>query len=296
MSVINRIEHTPRPNILFAAVQYLMSISDAPDLSRFYPNHTVNPFPVREVDQSFTSFVLANEEDVVSIGRTRYTQTNECRRCVALLPGLMEAPFKSFHLVDVGTSAGLNLGVDRYRYDWGDVQWGPSSGLLLETEMRGSAPLLHEIEVLGRFGLDLNPIDPANPEDRAWLDALIWPEHHRRRERLRLALDMVTDLAVDFVPGDALVTLSKVLDQLDHGAPVVMMNSFALNQFSPSQRAEIDEVVDTARKDRPVHRVSYEVLDKSDDWARLSVDDGTGWREIGQGHPHGEWIELYARP
>ena len=111
-----------------------------------------------------------------------------------------------------------------------------------------------------------------------------------------MALDLVTELAVDFVPGDALVTLSKVLNQLDHRVPVVIMNSFALNQFSPSQRAEIDEVVDTARNDRPVHRVSYEVLDKSDDWARLSVDDGTGWREIGQGHPHGEWIELYARP
>jgi hypothetical protein len=296
MRVINRIEHTPRPNILFAAVQYLMSSNDVPDLSRFYPNHTANPDPVNEVDQPFTAFVLVNEEEIVFIGRTRYTQTNECRRCVALLPGLMEAPFKSFHLVDVGTSAGLNLGVDRYRYDWEGIQWGPSSGLLLETEMRGSAPLLHEIEVLDRIGLDLNPVDPANSEDRAWLDALIWPEHHKRRERLRMALDLVTELAVDFVPGDALVTLSKVLNQLDLRVPVVMMNSFALNQFSPSQRAEIDEVVDTARNDRPVHRVSYEVLEKSDDWARLSVDDGTGWREIGQGHPHGEWIELYARP
>lgn len=296
MRIINRIEHTLRPNILFAAVQYIMSIDDVPALSRFYANRTPNPFPVNEVDQPFTAFVLANEEEIVSIGRTRYTQTNECRRCVALLPGLMEAPFNSFHLVDVGASAGLNLAIDRYRYSWGSLQWGPVSTLLLETELRGCEPRLHDVEVLGRIGLDLNPIDPANPQDRAWLDALIWPEHHQRRERLRLALDLTTDLEVDFVTGNALSTLPGVLEDLPEGEPVVMMNSYAMNQFAPSQRIEIDEVVRTARKHRPIHRVSFEMLDKSEDWARLSIDDGSGWRDIGQGHPHGEWVDFYARP
>ena len=35
-------------------------------------------------------------------------------------------------------------------------------------------------------------------------------------------------------------------------------------------------------------------------WSRsapkLTIDDGSGPEVIGQGHPHGEWVELYARP
>ena len=28
----------------------------------------------------------------------------------------------------------------------------------------------------------------------------------------------------------------------------------------------------------------------------MRVDDGSAMMEIGQAHPHGEWIEIYARP
>ena len=36
-----------------------------------------------------------------------------------------------------------------------------------------------------------------------------------------------------------------------------------------------------------------EVLDESDGWADLVVDDGNGALTVGRAHPHGEWIELY---
>ena len=71
----------------------------------------------------FREFVLAHEEEIVHLGNTRYTQTNESRRCVALLPLVMLAPFDRFHLVDIGTSAGLNLRLERYRYRFDDLEW-----------------------------------------------------------------------------------------------------------------------------------------------------------------------------
>ena len=296
MRVINLIEHTPRPNMLFAAVQFLLMKGGGSDLAGFYSSLTERPRRMDEVDRPFTEFVLANEGEIVAIGRTRHTQTNECRRCVALLPAVMEAPFESFHLVDIGTSAGLNLAVDQYCYKWDDLEWGPSDSLLLETELRGAAPHLHDIEVLSRTGLDLNPIGHSDSEDMAWLEALIWPEHRARRQRLRSALDLVSGLSVDLVAGDALLTLGDVLDGLPAGEPAIVMSSFAMNQLTPSQRTRIDEIVEVGRRARPIHRISFELLARSDDWTRLSVDDGSGPREIGQAHPHGEWIELYARP
>jgi hypothetical protein len=36
-----------------------------------------------------------------------------------------------------------------------------------------------------------------------------------------------------------------------------------------------------------------DVIDKADDWAHLLIDDGSGLRNVGQAHPHGEWVEIW---
>ena len=95
------------------------------------------------------------------------------------------------------------------------------------------------------------------------------------------------------IAGDALDTLPMALDMLPAGEPAVVMSSFTLNQLDAAQRDDLDSIVSDARAARPVHRVSMEVLDKADDWARLVVDDGNGPSTVGQAHPHGEWIQLY---
>jgi hypothetical protein len=293
LRVINRIEHRPPPNLLFAAVQSLLMDGAGPDLARYYPSLVEGPGPPEEAGPVFRDFVLANEDEIVALGNTRYTQTNESRRCVALLPLVMMAPFDRFHLVDIGTSAGLNLGLDRYRYRFEDLEWGPDSPLVLVAESRGAEPPLHEIEVLSRTGLDLNPLDAGDEEARRWLDALIWPEHEERRDRLRRALAIISETPIEMIRGDALVTLPPVLDSLPGDEPAVVMNSFAVAQFSPEGRQQIEAVSNRARERRPVFRVAMELLDASDDWARMVIDDGTGPETVGRAHPHGEWIDLF---
>jgi hypothetical protein len=293
LRVMNRIGHLPPPNLMFGAVQYMLMGGEDGDLASHYRSIVGDPAPPDGVGPKFRGFVLAHEEEIVEMGNTRYTQTNECRRCVALLPMVAMAEFRAFHLIDVGASAGLNLGLDRYGYRYDDEEWHPDAEPLLEAESRGVAPELVEIEVLSRTGLDVNPLDPADESARRWLDALIWPEHVERRERLRTALDMVASLDIDMIAGDALETLPTALDRLPAGEPAVVMSSFTLNQFDAAQRDDLDSIVSVARSARPVHRVSMEVLDKADDWARLIVDDGNGASTAGQAHPHGEWIELY---
>jgi hypothetical protein len=294
MRVINRIEHLPPPNLLFAAVQYLLMEDDDDELARFYPSLVADAEPPGRVGPSFRRFVLDHEDRIAEIGNTRYTQTNECRRCVSLLPMVMLAPFDSFHLIDVGASAGLNLAIDRYGYRYDGLQWNTGAGLVLEADWKGQAVAFHEVEVLGRIGLDLNPLDPSDESACRWLDALIWPEHEERRARLRSALQLVSTLDLEMVAGDATETLPRCLDSLPAGAPVIVMSSFTLGQFDQPQREILDAVVAEARSDRPVHRISMDILERSDDWAQLVVDDGGGARTVGQAHPHGEWVEIYA--
>ena len=296
LRVINRIEHLPPPNLLFAAVQYLLMDGAGPELARHYSSLVGVPRPPEDAGPLFREFVLANEEEIVALGNTRFTQTNESRRCVALLPLVMMAPFDRFHLVDIGTSAGLNLGLDHYRYRFDELEWGPDSPLVLDVESRGADPPLHGIEVLSRTGLDLNPLDPGDDEARRWLDALIWPEHEERRDRLRRALEIISEIRVQMVRGDALATLPRVLDSLPGDEPALVMNSFAFAQFSPEGRQEVEAISNRARERRPVFRATMELYDASDDWARMVIDDGTGPKTVGQAHPHGEWIELFVVP
>lgn len=292
MRVLNRIAHVPPINVFFAAIQFLIVKERTDELARFYPNFTANPAPAVDISPAFRRFVLEHEEAIVEIGSTRYTQTNECRRCVALLPAIWEAPFDRFHLIDVGTSAGLNLALDRYSYRWGALEWGPPSPVVLTCEPRGRAPAPRDVEILSRTGLDLNPIDPTDPDERLWLESLIWPEHHERRDRLRAALSVAGTLPIRLVAGDAVETLPMVLDQLPVGESVVVMNSAALVQFTAEAQERFEETARAARRMRPVHRVSLESTSPDVAAFSLVVADGSGTRQIGWAHHHGEWLDL----
>lgn len=293
MRVLNRVENRPALNMLFGAVQYLMAQSDDQELGSYYPNFASEPAPFDSIGPVFTSFVLANEEAIVEIGSSRYTQTNECRRCVALLPMIWLTGVTRFHLVDLGTSAGLNLALDRYRYRWGDIGWGPQSPVELKANARGPLPEPREFDILSRTGLDLNPIDPGNAVDRLWLESLVWPEHHERRERLKRALEVAARTTIKFVSGDILEVLPGVLESIPTDAAVVVMNSFVLNQFSPEQKEELDLLLSTAGEHREVHRVSMEIVPGRIE-AVLTIGDRSGWREVGAGHHHGEWVDFHS--
>ncbi|MDX1469061.1 MAG: DUF2332 domain-containing protein [Acidimicrobiia bacterium] len=295
MRVINRIGHHPPPNLLFGAVHYLLLGGAQDRLGEFYRSLVPEPRPPREAGGPFRDFVLTNEDEIVEIGNTRFTQTNECRRCVALLPGVMSVGLDRFHLIEIGASAGLNLALDRYHYKWGDLSWGPTEGVNLTTESRGRLPELREIAVLSRTGLDLHPVNPTGAGDRKWLEALIWPEHEDRRLRLKAALEVAGQLDIELVAGDATDTLEPAMMALPAGEPVVVMDSFSLNQFPEGDRRQIDDIVDAQRASRQVARVSLEPL-ASDASAALRTETGDGWRNMGRMQHHGEWVELYARP
>lgn len=305
ISLVESMAHAPRHLLLFAAVQDLLLAGADDELAEWYPSLTTDPRPVATSYPPFRRFALEHREELLRRGQTRYVQTNEVRRCALLLPALCRAvgSMGSFHLVDIGTSAGLNLSFDRYRYEyrpthpdrpvttWGDQGARPR----LTCESRGVTPdLPRAIEVRHRVGLDLHPVDPADPADRRWLEALIWPEHHERRATLREALDAARP--VETVQGDAIDLLPEVLGALPPGEPVVAMHSYILLQLSDDERRGLDAVVDEARRHRPLARISLEHWSLDEEASRLWYDEGEGWLELATAQPHGEWIDLASSP
>lgn len=128
------------------------------------------------------------------------------------------------------------------------------------------------------------------------MEALIWPEHEARRQRLRAALDLARAADIQFVAGSALETLGSALEGLPDAEPAVVIYSFTLNQFTEDGRDEVDRIVTRSRQVRPVVRVAFEYRRREDEWPEVSVDGGSGEVMSGQAHPHGEWVEFYARP
>lgn len=70
-----------------------------------------------------------------------------------------------------------------------DERDGPSP-LMLHRELHGIRPPSSLPHVVWRGGVDLDPIDPRDPDARPWLETPVWPEEDDRLARLRMAFDL----------------------------------------------------------------------------------------------------------
>jgi hypothetical protein len=194
------------------------------------------PYP--EVRSEFVSRWDAVREVVL----THATQTNEVRRCAVLLPELARIT-GPIALLEVGASAGLCLYPDKYAYrfitDRGIVELAPSSGstVVLETELRGRPAPTRLPEIVWRVGIDLNPLDVADPASLGWLETLVWPEHDQRRRDLYAAASIVAAERPLLVAGDLDEEFERVVAQAPADATLVVFHSAVLVYLTPEARA-----------------------------------------------------------
>jgi hypothetical protein len=199
LAVASSARQPPVPNLLFADVHYLLLVGSTDALSSYYRSLTRDPRPSSEAYPHFRQFCLANEAEIRRPMATRLVQTNEVARCSYMLPAFAliadEGQGRSLSLIDVGASAGLSLLWDRYAYDYSDgTRTGDrSSPVRLDAEVRGDRepPIPEQFPPVALpIGIDLNPIDATDPDSGLWLRALVWPEHERRAEQLKAAMQV----------------------------------------------------------------------------------------------------------
>lgn len=218
--ITNRISREPRtlaflaalppvkrqPNLLLAAVQYLHG-------------------PLTGWD-AFASTLIDRKADVVEVIRTRTTQTNIPARCATLLPALAQLP-QPLALVEVGASAGLCLYPDRYGYDYGRAVL-PGAPTFRCTA-NSAIPLPDRtVDVVRRAGLDIKPLDVTDPDDRAWLAALIWPGEEHLREQLQVTAGIVAADPPHLVRGDLRTDLPALIADAPRGATLVVFHTAVL--------------------------------------------------------------------
>lgn len=234
----------PVPNLFFAAIHYLLGFNRDEPLARFYPSLTDPPIGDPKVAfPAFRSFALSHSEDIVELLATRLVQTNEVRRCAYLFPSMIVAARwfeeRPLALVEIGTSAGLNLLWDKYAYRYGEQSGFGQAGspVTIQSEFRGQIPdwLSDPIpRVTQRIGLDLNIVDANDPDEAAWLRALIWPEHRERREILDAALQHRATYELDLRQGDGFSMLKDVVSELPKDTVACIYHTHVANQVSPA--------------------------------------------------------------
>ncbi|TNC23353.1 DUF2332 domain-containing protein [Amycolatopsis alkalitolerans] len=211
-----------QPNLFYGAVQYLCG-------------------PIRGWPSFRVSFAeRAGEIREVMLART--TQTNEPARCATLLPALAGLP-QPLALLEVGASAGLCLQPDRYGYDYGRVRI--PGELMLPCKANDATPLPTRVpEVAWRAGLDLNPLDVRDPDDCAWLEALIWPGEEERIPRLRAALEIARRDPPPVHQGDLRADFLALAAQAPRDATLVVFHTAVLAYVrDPADRAAFADAV-----------------------------------------------------
>jgi hypothetical protein len=227
-----------QPNLLFGAVRYLAG--------------PVNSFG------DFKAWALANWATVSATMLNRTTQTNEPGRCATLLPILAMLP-APLALLEIGASAGLCLYPDRYHYTFGTHTVGnPDSPVRLSCQVSGPVPVPARLpEIAWRAGVDLNPLDVANPDDRRWLEALIWPEHRDRLARFRAAAEVAQAEPAPIVRGDLNTELAHLSSLAPPQATLVIFHSAVLAYVPvPERQLFVDRVQQVA-----AHWISNEAPD-----------------------------------
>ncbi|MBX0298588.1 DUF2332 domain-containing protein [Cryobacterium sp. 1639] len=222
---------------------------------------------------AFRAWLTANWAAVEQTCRSHATQTNEPGRCAALLPALggVRGPLA---LIEVGASAGLCLLPDRYSYRYGpagasaaggagaagrlDPLDGPSP-VLLDCAVTGAVPVPSRLPlVVWRAGIDLNPLDVAEPADVAWLDALIWPEHDDRRARLRAAVQIARRDPPRLVRGDLNERVEALVAEAPAHATVVVFHTAVLAYLDDAGRDRFAATMGRLHRERAVHWLANE--------------------------------------
>jgi hypothetical protein len=91
--------------------------------------------------------------------------------------------------------------------------------------------------VVWRAGIDLSPLAVNDPDDLAWLDALVWPGHEVRRARLTAAAGIVAANPPHLFAGDLNERLREVAPRAPRGAHLVVLHSAVLAYLDAPARS-----------------------------------------------------------
>ena len=232
-------------------------------------------------------------------------QTNEPGRSAQLMAGLLEIAARHgprLEILELGSSAGLNLLIDRFRIDLGGVAIGPEHATVrLQPEWRGPPPVDVPLEIVSIRGVDVAPIDATDPAQADRLLSYVWFDQPQRAERVAAAIEMQRAKPVDLVKADAADWIeARLAEPQEAGVTRVVMHSIVWQYIGADGQARITTAIEAAgaraTAERPLGWVRVEAnrnLHRHEVTLRSWPGHGMSML-IGLAHAHGFWVERLA--
>lgn len=301
--------------LVLAALHHAALLDRSLPHAAWYPTADPDRPARRAEDGAPAALALAHlvehEDDVRAFVSGRRLQTNEVGRIAALLPGVLVAAGSGMpvRLLELGTSAGLNLRLDRYRVRYANgPSWGPTGGPVLDSRAEGRVPRTltpPTFEVAERRGVDLAPLDPEDPADVRLLHAFLWADERDRHDRLHAAIDVARTVPATVDRGD-LVTWAAEHGRPREGTVTVLFHSQVRHLLDRDDTATLADEVETslrsATADAPFVYLGFErprgVPGDAPAWPELTVATGDGsgpprWSTLVSADWHGRWVRWF---
>lgn len=233
-------------------------------------------------------------------------QTNEAGRSSGFIAAMLWLAAQGlppkFECLEIGSSAGINLMIDRYFYDLGGVKVGPGDAAMrFQPEWRGPAPPDRHIAIASLKGCDVAPLDLTDSAQALRLRSYIWPEHPFRFDRLDAAIAAAKELAPDLVAMNAADFVEQQLAvPQPEGTTRVLMHSIVWQYVPEEQQARVTATMEAAgRKASPDRALAWIRLEGNRTLLNHGLDlrywpGGEEPKLIAAAHAHGAWIEWMA--
>lgn len=277
---------------LAGALHALVLTNRSPQLKAAYPPNSVSDEALKAAVRN----AFLDHADHLLHWLDSPPQTNEVRRSGAILPAahLVAKHFDlPLRLSELGASGGLNLMFDQFALQAGETTF-PGTSATLTPDWNGPTPIPANLRILERRGVDLNPLDPKNPDDQLRLRAYLWADQPDRLKRTNAAIDTF-DAQVD--KGDAEAWLKTRLAAPQTGSTHFVFHTVAWQYFPQATKTNCQNAIEkagtAATHQAPLAWFSMEADDALEKGAKLTLRlwPGDITLNLGRADFHGRWIK-----
>ena len=235
----------PNVPLFLAGLHHLALTGEAPALAGLFPTCGGTLAPSEALGAAVAATVAQSRDELLDYMLSTELQPHVVERSAAVALGALAVAGQfggGVSLVEIGCGGGLNLLFDRYAYAFGDRQVG-NAPLTLRVASEGAVPVGALPPVVGRYGLDPAPRNPADLSDRLLLESFFAPDAVEQVDHLRAAAHILAaegPLAIrtGTAEDDLLPLLQEAYAAMPEGNTLLLVSTFVWPYLSERQKEQ----------------------------------------------------------